>query len=118
MSAEGIEFGSHTVNHPILTKIGSDQAKYEISQSKKEIETKIGKAVLHFSYPNGERSDFDERIQRFVKDSNYISACSTINGTNTLKDDVFSLKRRAIGNYPICVFAAQIAGIFDLFNIA
>lgn len=117
MSEDGIEFGSHTVTHPILTQVKSDQARYEISNSKMEIERKIGKVVLHFAYPNGERSDFDERIKQFVKDNNYISACTTINGANGLQDDIFSLKRRAIDDSPIYVFASKIEGIFDLLNI-
>ncbi|MFC1708732.1 polysaccharide deacetylase family protein [Candidatus Omnitrophota bacterium] len=117
MSEKGTEFGSHTVTHPILTRIESSQASNEILHSKVVLEGKIGKKVLHFAYPNGEKSDFDERIKQFVKDNNYISACTTINGANTMKDDVFSLKRRAIGNSPICVFASKIAGIFDLLNI-
>ncbi|MFC1645699.1 polysaccharide deacetylase family protein [Candidatus Omnitrophota bacterium] len=112
MSEDGMEFGSHTVTHPILTKVGSDQAKYEISQSKKEIDEKIGKVVLHFAYPNGESSDFDERIKQFVKDNNYISACTTISGTNASQDDVFCLKRKAIDNSPISAFASKIVGNF------
>lgn len=111
MNKDDIEFGSHTVTHPILTKAKSDQAKYEISHSKIEIEREIAKKVLHFSYPNGERSDFDEHIKQLVKDNNYISACTSINGANGLQDDVFSLKRRAIDNSPVYVFACKITGI-------
>ncbi len=111
MNKDDIEFGSHTVTHPILTRVKSDQAKYEISQSKIEIEREIAKKVLHFSYPNGERADFDEHIKQLVKDNNYISACTSINGANGLQDDVFSLKRRAIDNSPVYVFAWKITGI-------
>jgi len=114
MSGNGIEFGSHTVTHPILTKIENDRAGHEISHSKEEIEKIIGKKVLHFSYPNGEKSDFNENIKQFIKDNNYISACTTINGTTGPHEDVFSLKRRAIYNTPVHVFATQISGIFDL----
>lgn len=117
MSNDGIDFGSHAVTHAILTRVERHQARYEISHSKIEIERKIGKRVRHFSYPNGEKSDFDQRIKQLVKDNNYISACSAVNGTNGLQDDAFSLKRRAIDDCPIYVFAAKITGIFNWLNI-
>ncbi|GAF96979.1 unnamed protein product, partial [marine sediment metagenome] len=117
MSRDGIEFGSHGINHTILAKVKKPQAECEISLSKSEIERKIGKAVLHFSYPNGERSDFDEQIKQFVKNNNYTSACSAVNGINESQDDVFSLKRITVNNAPLCIFASKISGIFDLLSI-
>jgi peptidoglycan/xylan/chitin deacetylase (PgdA/CDA1 family) len=110
MSENDIEFGSHTITHSILTRIKQKQAEYEIRHSKLEIERKIGRRVLHFCYPNGERSDCNEQIKQCVKDNNYITACSAVNGTNKLEDDVFFLKRRTIENFPIYIFAAKIMG--------
>jgi len=115
MSENGIESGSHTITHPILTSVKRDQAEHEILHSKTEIEQKIGKKVMHFCYPNGEKTDFDEQIIQFVKDNGYISACSTINGANYLYGDVFSLKRRDVNNVPIYVFAVKITGIADFY---
>ena len=52
MSECGVEFGAHTVTHPILTRISLDQAKFEILQSKKDIEKRLNQSVTTFSYPN------------------------------------------------------------------
>jgi peptidoglycan/xylan/chitin deacetylase (PgdA/CDA1 family) len=56
MSNNHIEFGGHSVTHPILTNISAAQLDEEIAGSKREIEAHIGKEVLVFSYPNGQSS--------------------------------------------------------------
>ena len=43
--------GAHTLNHHVL--INSENAKEEIVQSKRLLETLINKEVLHFAYPYG-----------------------------------------------------------------
>ncbi len=71
MNANGIVFGSHTVNHHSLTMLPWVQAKHEIIQSKKDIEDKIGAPVTSFSYPHGE---FNHNLANFVRDSGFLSA--------------------------------------------
>ena len=48
-----ISFGSHTINHPILTNEQTDVIEDEICRSKEIIEKETGRRVLHFCYPNG-----------------------------------------------------------------
>ncbi len=73
MSCDGISFGAHTVNHPILTTLPFDQAKMEIIQSKMDIEKNIGHRVNAFSYPHG---DFSPDIAELVRTSGFESAVS------------------------------------------
>jgi len=112
MSECGVEFGAHTITHPILSMINEERARYEISRSKTEIEERIGKEVLHFSYPNGKDEDFSDKIKEFVKEGGYVSACTTIDGINKASGEVFSLKRIAVDNSPIFVFASKVSGLF------
>jgi peptidoglycan/xylan/chitin deacetylase (PgdA/CDA1 family) len=93
MSHNGISFGSHTLTHPFLTKISARQAQEEIRLSKDIIEQQIGRPVTVFSYPSG---DFDSRIKGFVKEAGYSAAVSTIPGYNSLRGDVYALKRNVI----------------------
>lgn len=46
----GIEFGSHTMSHRNLTTLSDDEIGYELSESKRILETRIGK-VRYISYP-------------------------------------------------------------------
>ena len=53
MSARGFSFGAHTLSHPDLTTLNSDQIEKEIRGSKEVIENALGEPVLSFSYPYG-----------------------------------------------------------------
>jgi peptidoglycan/xylan/chitin deacetylase (PgdA/CDA1 family) len=68
MSAAGIDFGSHTVSHPLLTYEDDATVERELSVSKRDLGAKLAKRVSAFAYPNG---DWDERIRRMVKEAGY-----------------------------------------------
>ena len=91
MSNDGINFGAHSVNHPILTQLPLEHARWEIIQSKKDIEEKLGHPVTAFSYPNGE---FSPRVIEFVKESGFTCAVSVLpSKLITYKDDPYELSR-------------------------
>ncbi len=46
----GIVFGSHTMSHRNLTKLKRDEAEYELTESKRILEGRLGK-ILCISYP-------------------------------------------------------------------
>ncbi|MGR3174343.1 MAG: polysaccharide deacetylase family protein [Candidatus Scalindua sp.] len=72
-----ISFGSHTVNHMILTNEQTNVVKDEISKSREIIERETGRNVLHFCYPNG---NYNNDIKKIVSES-YKSACTTKGGS-------------------------------------
>jgi peptidoglycan/xylan/chitin deacetylase (PgdA/CDA1 family) len=84
-----ISFGSHGVNHSILT-VETDSALEELAVSKSTIESEIGQKVIAFSYPNGNFSD--DTIQK-VKSCHYQLAFCTKPGYVKAEDDRFSLSR-------------------------
>jgi peptidoglycan/xylan/chitin deacetylase (PgdA/CDA1 family) len=50
MKEWGVEFGSHTMNHRNLTKLRTDEIFYELSESKRLLEARIGR-IRCISYP-------------------------------------------------------------------
>ena len=68
MSSYGIEFGSHTVNHPKLAEIKIEKARYEIEESKKIIEKYLNKEITSFCYPYG---NLNNSIIEIVKNADY-----------------------------------------------
>jgi peptidoglycan/xylan/chitin deacetylase (PgdA/CDA1 family) len=93
MSNGDVSFGAHSVIHPILTNMPLEQAKYEIIQSKKDIEEKLGQRVTAFSYPNG---DFNAELVKFVKESAFTCAVTTSpSELITSKDSPYQLSRIA-----------------------
>ena len=68
MQAQGIEFGSHTITHPMLTQVPLDVARREIGESKRMLEDRLGTAVRFFCYPRG---NVNEAVRRIVCDEGY-----------------------------------------------
>ena len=52
MAAAGIEIGSHTCSHRMMTRLPEDRARDELIRSKTEIERRIGRRVNHFAFPH------------------------------------------------------------------
>ncbi|MGI8494772.1 MAG: polysaccharide deacetylase family protein [Pyrinomonadaceae bacterium] len=92
MSQNGIEFGSHTVNHFHLDKIKPEEIKYEVEESKNQIENLLQKPCKTFAYPAG---FFTETAQIAVRNAGYIAAFTTIYGDDK-NLNLFSLNRTEI----------------------
>lgn len=94
MAGDGVEFGAHSVNHPILTQLEVEQEVYEeIVRSKKRIEAELDKPVLHFAYPNGQPQDISPTIVKIVSEVGYQTAVTTTQGQVFRGDDPFLLRR-------------------------
>jgi hypothetical protein len=53
LDPELITVGSHTMTHPILTRLDPQDVCAEIVDSKRILEDRLGRAVDYFCYPNG-----------------------------------------------------------------
>jgi peptidoglycan/xylan/chitin deacetylase (PgdA/CDA1 family) len=84
MQNGGIEFGAHTIHHPILTRVSMEQAWEEVVGSKSRIEAELGETVLGFAYPNGGASDVDDRIEKLVAESGIRAAFTLLDGPSSL----------------------------------
>jgi peptidoglycan/xylan/chitin deacetylase (PgdA/CDA1 family) len=96
MQKGGIEFGAHTMSHPILTRIPLEQVRAEVQGSKARIEQELGTPVLGFAYPNGQAADLDERIERIVADSGIRAAFTLLNGPSSrgeVKRNPYAIRR-------------------------
>ena len=50
---QGFEIGGHTSSHPVLTRIPIEQARQEVSGSKRRLEHIVGEPITSFCYPRG-----------------------------------------------------------------
>ena len=64
----GFEIFSHTVSHSLLTQISDDRLRFELLESKKELEGIVHRKVVGISYPHGAH---DERVCSAAKDVGY-----------------------------------------------
>lgn len=93
MSGGGVHFGSHTVTHPILSRLPGERVKKEIWDSKAVIEGHLGTSVKTFAYPNGRRGDFNEITKKCLSEAGYTCALTTIWGRNESDRDLFEMRR-------------------------
>jgi len=106
MDQNGISVESHTVSHPILTKISESRLKLELEESKSIIGQQLGREVHHFCYPNG---SYDERVRDAAEAAGYLSAVSTNYGFYVPGSDRYTIKR-IDGQPSIASFAQSVSG--------
>jgi peptidoglycan/xylan/chitin deacetylase (PgdA/CDA1 family) len=113
LAADGVEFGSHTRSHPILSKIFEPaELQKEIVGSKKRLDEELGFSALHFCYPNGTRADYDGRTIAFVKDCGFVTAVTAESGFNYATTDPFQLFRLGVDPaLPHSRFVELLAGL-------
>lgn len=101
MSAAGQEFGSHTVTHPILSRIADPQhLQLELDVSKTTIERETGTPVLSLAYPVGSSDAVSAEVLDATAQAGYQFAFTYQSGTNPrLADQRFGLKRIRIERY-------------------
>jgi peptidoglycan/xylan/chitin deacetylase (PgdA/CDA1 family) len=92
MAECGIEFGSHTVNHKLLHEIATADVKFEVEESKRQIENILQKPCRTFAYPAG---FYTETAKQFIARAGYIAAFSTVYGANE-RLDIYAVNRTEI----------------------
>ena len=93
MSTGGMEIGSHTIDHPDLTKINPDKFNKELIDSKVALEAITGKPVTSFCYPAGQNN---ASVDAAVKNAGYLSATTTYMAISNTTESKFTLSRLRI----------------------
>lgn len=90
MATSGIEFGNHTVTHPVLLDLTDAAVGEEVDLATKELRLQTGTGTVNFAYPFGKH---DPRVEKLVRDSGCASACTTKLGAVRTGDNVYALNR-------------------------
>ena len=102
MQAGGMEFGSHTLNHIVLTELPPEEASRQLRESKLAIEWHIQRPVEYLAYPCGYLND---DIEARVKAEGYRAAFTVEFGNTKRGDDLYALNRVPIfGAIPHTLF--------------
>jgi peptidoglycan/xylan/chitin deacetylase (PgdA/CDA1 family) len=108
-----VAFGSHTVNHHILTTLTSGKVAEELQKSRQVLidHGAANPGFIPFCYPNGSHND---EIVGIARDAGYRCAVTTRSGWNHEKDDKLRLKRIAMhqdvsSNYGLLAYLASCA---------
>ena len=65
-----IEFGSHTMGHRNLEQIPLEEGRWELAESKKRLEDKLGREMVGFAYPYGAGA-YNPRVRSLARSAGY-----------------------------------------------
>jgi peptidoglycan/xylan/chitin deacetylase (PgdA/CDA1 family) len=112
MSAAGISFGAHGVEHRLLGDLPPAEADFEVRESRRVVADRIGAPVLGLTYPNG---SVTPAVRGMVEAAGYSAAFTTESGPVAATDDRFMLRRVNVHEDMTAstpMFLARIVGLF------
>lgn len=109
MTKRGLDIGSHSISHPILTKLSDQELFKELSQSKHKLMEEVNQEIDVFCYPNGSPDDFDKRVQDFIRRSGYNYAVSAFPDKKPISNS-FCINRYPVGR-SLEIFEKNIFGL-------
>ena len=102
MQLSGIEFGSHTVDHNVLTELSPNSVNHELADSKSLLEKRLGRRIDVLAYPCGFTNEY---IKSRVNATGYRAAFTVNLGNVHPSDDPYALNRVPIfGALPHTMF--------------
>lgn len=90
LAADGHEIGSHSMTHCLMPECDDQSLSYEIAESRRVLQSRLGLEIPSFCYPNG---NSDARTAQEVERAGYCCAVTTDWGSNGLEADKFRLRR-------------------------
>lgn len=93
LQGQGVNFGSHAVNHYRLPQLDTADVRREVFDSKATLQDLLGQDVPDFCYPYGQ---YDERARHFVEEAGYQTGLTCIRGAANTADNSFEIPRKAI----------------------
>ena len=88
------EVYSHTVSHPILTRLTAENARAEIAGSRDTLEALLDAPVTSFAYPNGKAGDdYSGEHAALVRSIGFAYGLSTNPGAARIDSDLMQLPR-------------------------
>ena len=93
MADAGTMFGAHTCSHINLSHADMNSAKDEISRSKTEIETRLGRKTTGFAYPYGYDVAGYARFIPLLEEIGFDYACTSWWGNNSDDSSLYQLLR-------------------------
>ena len=114
MQRAGISFGSHTMTHPVVSRLTFADMETELTESKRILESKLDRPVLDFAFPFGKLADCGlETAWPVLSRCGYRSAATTELGVNTRAAHTAALYRAQIGEErSLAMFALRLNQLF------
>jgi peptidoglycan/xylan/chitin deacetylase (PgdA/CDA1 family) len=97
MTGGGMEIGSHTHSHTVLSRLEPERQREELAKSRAIILEQLGTEAKVLAYPVGHKSSFSGQTQKIAQETGYRCAFSHHGGMNLPgKTAVYDVKRNKI----------------------
>jgi peptidoglycan/xylan/chitin deacetylase (PgdA/CDA1 family) len=81
LASQGVHIGSHSVTHPNFSDLDGGQTSFELEESRRVIESRLGIEVDEFAIPFGQSRDWTERAANAAVDAGYTRVYSQAENT-------------------------------------
>jgi peptidoglycan/xylan/chitin deacetylase (PgdA/CDA1 family) len=97
MHAYGIDFQSHSWSHPFFSNLTPQAARWELAESKAQLEQRLGKPVGCFAYPYGDHGL--PGLKNIIRETGYRAAfCDDWAPARDKDADPYEMNRIPVGN--------------------
>jgi len=111
LARHGVAVGSHTLSHPLLTRLADADLAAELAGSRAALETAVGAPVRLFAYPEG---DVDDRVEAATRAAGYALAFTTVTGAVCAGANPLRLRRTEVSaSDSRFIFALKMRGALD-----
>lgn len=115
LASMGFDFGSHTVEHPILSRLSPSELQQELSASRVRIASETGRDAVAIAYPNGGEDDFTPAVCSAAAAAGYTHGFAVGDRFAKRADHPFALPRWIVsGHQPSRIFRFTVSGLRDL----
>lgn len=115
LSRRGFEIGSHTVDHPMLSRLDPGALTYQLQESRRTIEAQLERRCVCIAYPNGRAVDVSPAVVRRAAEIGYRLGFAVTDRFHDPHDSPLSIGRIAVpGHLPRNAFHSRISGLHAL----
>lgn len=115
LGSQGFEIGSHTVEHPILTRLTAKELDDELTESKRRIEAETGKPCRSIAYPNGGPEDVSEEVIGAARRAGYAAGFTIAERFSDPAEDLLAISRFCVqGHLDPVVFEYRVSGVKEM----
>jgi peptidoglycan/xylan/chitin deacetylase (PgdA/CDA1 family) len=108
---QGMSIGSHTLNHPILSRQTSEEAWREISESRSLLENAVSRPVWALAYPFGDPASVTTREMQMAEQAGFQCAFMNVGGGFGAQLPRFALPRvHVTADMNLSEFEAHVSG--------
>ncbi|WP_110954060.1 polysaccharide deacetylase family protein [Anaerosinus massiliensis] len=109
-----VTIGGHTITHTRLGIQSYNEQKFEIDKSTDKIESIINDKLVVFSYPFGQKCDYNHDTIKILKDNNFKKVASNFPGQVHSWSNKYEIPRNLVRNWDVNVFKKEIRRFFTI----